>query len=133
MMDVVIDLFKYTTRYASIYAWELNQIWKLYITTKDSYFHHQWQKHPVLCVVCVYVFKQYTECQEYHCSMIGYLTIEGGFIFLMVEFQPHSGGIIKTIRLWVPIGLFNIKHACTEAGDQTVHAYMQLLSDTTPK
>ena len=51
----------------------------------------------------------------------------------MVVFQPPPSGILIILRLWVPSGLYDDKHAWNDAGDEIKHAYVRLLSESTPK
>ena len=64
--------------------------------------------------------------------MTGYLTIVGVFLFLMVGLQTHLGGILNTIRLRVPSGMYVDDHMLNETGDKIIHAYVRIISEKTP-
>ena len=66
--------------------------------------------------VGVCVFSQSPECQAYHFSVTWYLTIVGGFLFLMVGFQPPLRGILNTLRLRLPTGISDNDPACNDGG-----------------
>ena len=114
---------------------------EIYATTQKYYISlvRVFQKHPhntkinnvvidiVKCVcVCVCVLFV-SRLQESYCSMNGYLTIVWGGYILMVGSPPPLIGILNTLRLRVPSGLFNDKHACNVMGKYIVHLYVQLL------
>ena len=50
----------------------------------------------------------------------------------MVIFHPPPSGILSTLRLCVSIGLSDDKHSCNGTGEDIIHAYVQLLSVSTP-
>ena len=90
-----------------------------------------WFWSPAETAGIVVVLHWYTECQTSHCSMTRYLTIVGESLFLMVRFQPPLSGILINLRLWVPSGIFDDKHACNYSGDRIIHACIKLLYETT--
>ena len=95
----------------------------------------------IMLVVVVVVYWSLV-LQALHCSMTGYLTILSILsfdvrittYFWWLDYNLPQSGILITLRLLVPfLGYFlTTKHAYIDAGNEIIHSYVWLLSDTTP-
>ena len=74
-----------------------------------------------LCFICIQItgILLFYEWLPYHC-------VGGGYFNGWIP-PPPLIGILNTLRLRVPSGLFNDKHACNVMGKYIVHLYVQLL------
>ena len=90
----------------------------------------------------VVVVNRSPEWQAPNCSITDFLTIMGRFkfwwsdsnLFLVIGIQPLSERCLDhsySLGDW-PLDFPTMKHACNESGNDIIHAYLQLLSDTTP-